>query len=212
MTIKPSNEEGLIICLSGPSGVGKGTVIRKMLETRSDMRLSISMTSRSPRYNEQDGIHYHFTDRANFEELIRQSKILEYDEYMDNYYGTPEAPIRELVAQGISMLLDLTVVGALAVKRKFPQALTVFLMPPSQAALKKRLSSRGTESGEIIERRLAVAASEISQAVEFDYVIINDDLESTVAKFSSICTAEQSRTERMGEAIARLQKEFCQYS
>lgn len=212
MATNPSVDEGLIICLSGPSGVGKGTVIRKMLESRSDMRHSISMTSRPPRYNERNGVHYHFVSRDYFEELIRQGEILEYDEYMDNYYGTPAAPLRDAVAQGISVLLDLTVVGTLALKAKFSHALTVFLMPPSQAALEKRLRRRGTEDDEIIERRLAVAASEISQAVNFDYVIINDDLGSTVDKLSSICTAEHSRTERMDKKITRLQEEFRQYT
>ncbi len=212
MEVKPSDQEGLIICLSGPSGVGKGTVIRKMLESRSDMRHSISMTSRKPRYNEQNGVHYHFISREHFEELISQDEILEHDEYMDNYYGTPVAPLKDLISQGISVLLDLTVVGTLAVKRRFSQALTIFLMPPSRPALEKRLRRRATENNDIIERRLAAAASEIQQAEKFDYVIINDALQSSVETLNAICTAEMARTDRSQAIISRLQEEFRQYS
>ena len=204
-------QKGLIICLSGPSGVGKDTVIRALQSLRPEIKHLVSMTTRSPRGQEQQGVDYIFVAKTEFEELIRQDAIIEYDKYIDHYYGTPLQPLLEQIERGNDVLLDITVAGSLAVKEKFPQALLVFLLPPSIEVLLTRLRCRGTEDENVIARRIKAAAAEIKQATAFDYVIVNDELERTVEIISSICVARRAKSDYLTDDIARIQTEFEAY-
>lgn len=206
-----SKQSGLILCLSGPSGVGKDTVIRELQSLRPNTKHLVSMTTRSPRGQEQQGVDYIFVAKAEFEELIRQDAIIEYDKYLDHYYGTPLHPLLEQIEQGNDVLLDITVAGSLAVKEKFPQALIVFLLPPSIEVLLTRLRCRGTEDEAVITRRIKAAAAEIKQAADFDYIIINDDLERSVEIINSIYVARRAESDYMAADIARIQAEFETY-
>ncbi len=186
-------DKGLIISLSGPSGVGKGTVLAGVREKLPECGNSVSVTTRSPREGEAEGVAYFFRTKEEFQKLLANGEILEYDTYVDNYYGTPTAPLHKMSSEGTDVLLDLTIAGSLALKEKFDQAVTIFILPPSYEELRSRLTSRGTETAEVIERRLGEAKSEIERANEFDYVVVNDDLEEAVAKVLAIIEAEKCR-------------------
>jgi len=167
-----------IIVLAGPSGVGKGTVIAWVREHRPDAWLSVSATTRAPRPGEVDGVNYHFLSREQFDEMIRNGEFLEWAEYAGNRYGTPIAPVLERQASGHPVLLEIELQGARQVRERLPQATLVFLAPPSWEELVRRLRDRGTESAEIVERRLATAREEMAAESEFDVTIVNDSVES----------------------------------
>lgn len=188
--------EGLILCVSGPSGVGKGTAIERLLEDYPDFYQSISLTTRAPRGQEINGREYYFCTRDTFKEKLAQGEILEYDEYVGHYYGTPAEPLRKASAEGRHSVLDITVKGALAVKKQIPEAILVFLLPPTFKALNERLRGRATETDEVVEKRLRQAHEEILQAKYFDYVVINDTIKDTVKKLEAILDAEALRYER----------------
>ena len=189
--------KGIVITLSGPSGVGKGTIISYLNKLCPEIRHSISVTTRSPRPGERDGIQYFFTDRESFEEMIAAGDILEYDEYCGNYYGTPKKPLIEAVENGEDTILDITVPGSLSVMKSFPDAVSIFLLPPSFSELKRRLESRGTESPDIMQKRLEKAYNEIEMTKMFDYVLVNDDLDLTAGRILSIAEAEKHRYRRL---------------
>ena len=188
-------DKGLIVSLSGPSGVGKGTVLAGVREKLPDSGTSVSVTTRKPREGEAEGVSYFFRTKEEFLKLIDEGEILEYDTYVDNYYGTPATPLKKMSSEGVDVLLDLTIAGSLALKEKFEQAVTIFILPPSYEALRTRLVGRGTETEDVIEKRLAEAQSEIIRANEFDYVVVNDDLEDAIHKVLSIIEAEKCRYE-----------------
>ncbi len=197
-------KNGLIVSISGPSGVGKGTVIDKLREMFPELGRSISVTSRPPRGQEQDGVEYYFRSKEEFEKLIEEGEIIEYDQYVGNYYGTPLTPLLTMSRGGQSVLLDLTVAGSVALQEKFDETVTIFLLPPSLDELRGRLSGRGTESAELVEKRMAEAKGEIAQAAKFDYVVTNYEVEQAAAEIAAIMQAENCRYERCSDAVDTL--------
>ncbi|UII57361.1 guanylate kinase [Cytobacillus spongiae] len=191
-------DKGLLIVLSGPSGVGKGTVRKEIFsEPNTAFEYSISMTTRNPREGEVDGVDYFFKSRAEFESLIEQGKLLEYAEFVGNYYGTPVDYVRETLDKGKDVFLEIEVQGAKQVREKFPDGLFIFLMPPSLTELKKRITTRGTESEDVINNRMTVAKEEIEMMNLYDYVVENDQIESACERIKSIVVAEHCRRERL---------------
>ncbi len=195
---------GLIVSISGPSGVGKGTVIAKLRDMLPDCRHSISVTSRDPRGEEKDGVEYYFRSREEFERLIAEGEIIEYDQYVGNYYGTPLTPLITMSGKGQDVLLDLTVAGSLALKEKFEETVTIFLLPPSLKELRNRLTGRGTESEELVDKRMGQAKKEIADAPKFDYVVTNDSVEQAAEEIAAIMLAEHGRFKRRSETVEKL--------
>lgn len=180
---------GLLVVIAGPSGVGKGAVHSRVRRRLDDAVLSVSATTRQPRPNERDGVHYRFVDRAQFEQLAQSGELLEWAEYADNLYGTPKAPVIEAVERGEVVVLDIEVEGALQIKRQVPGALLVFLLPPSTTELERRLRSRGTEDDAAVAARMQRATEEIRQRDAFDVEVINDDLDRCVNEVVEAITA-----------------------
>jgi guanylate kinase len=191
-------EKGLLIVLSGPSGVGKGTV-RKAIFSQEDTKFeySISMTTRNPREGEVDGVDYFFKSREEFEVLIEQGKLLEYAEFVGNYYGTPVDYVRETLDAGRDVFLEIEVQGAQQVRDKFPEGLFIFLAPPSLSELQNRLVTRGTETDDLIQGRMSTARKEIEMMNLYDYIVENDQIEHAVGKIKSIVQAEHCKRERV---------------
>jgi len=198
--------KGVVITLSGPSGVGKGTIISKVMELSPEMKHSVSVTTRHPRKGETQGVDYYFTDSESFEKMILEDEILEYDKYCNYYYGTPKAPLIECIENGVDVIMDITVPGSLSVMEKFPEAVGVFLLPPSFTELKRRLFKRGTESEEVQKIRLEKAYNEIAMTEKFEYVLVNDNIEETAKSIIAIAKAEKYRYKRLRgieEAVIR---------
>lgn len=170
-------DKGLLIVYAGASGVGKGTIMKRLLDSDDNFRLSVSATTRAPRPSERDGVEYHFVTKEQFEELIQTDGLLEYAQYCDNFYGTPKKAVFDMLDEGIDVFLEIEIKGFLQIKEKYPQCVTIFLLPPSIEELKQRLVGRGTESADVIEKRLNTAKSELTYAQQFDYTVINDDVE-----------------------------------
>jgi guanylate kinase len=190
-------EKGLLIVLSGPSGVGKGTVCGALRKHDTHIRYSVSATTRKPRKGEVEGINYFFKEKQEFERMIAENELLEYAQYVDNYYGTPRKYVEETIAAGHDVILEIEVQGALQVKKTFPEGVFIFLMPPSLKELRSRIESRGTESKDLIDSRMTVAKDEIELMDKYDYVVENDEVESAVERIKSIVTAENCRKERL---------------
>ena len=182
-----------LFVFTGPSGTGKGTILGKVLQAEPRLRLSVSATTRSPRAGEQDGVHYWFMDQSTFEEKIEQNAFLEYACYVGNYYGTPEQPVNDQLAAGYDVVLEIEVQGAMQIHQKRPDAVMVFVAPPSIAELENRLQGRGTEDAAKVAARLAQAQKELTYQNQFDYVIVNDVLDEAVADLRSILRAEHCR-------------------
>ncbi|AGK53024.1 MAG: gmk [Bacillus sp. (in: firmicutes)] len=191
-------DKGLLIVLSGPSGVGKGTV-RKAIFSHHDtaFEYSISMTTRTPREGEIDGVDYFFKTREEFEELISKGKLLEYAEFVGNYYGTPVDYVKETLEKGKDVFLEIEVQGAQQVREKFPEGLFIFLAPPSLSELKNRITTRGTETEDIINNRMSVAKEEIELMSLYDYVVENDQVDHACDKIKAIVIAEHCRRQRL---------------
>ena len=187
------NEKGKLIVISGPSGAGKSTVVFKAIENRSDVCFSTSVTTRKPRPGEVDGKEYFFVDLDRFREMVENDELLEHAEYVVNSYGTPRAYVEEKLESGMNVLLDIEVQGAKQIHEKMPEALMIFIVPPSLGELKKRLENRGTETDRAIEARLIRAKQEYEEADFYDYLIINDDAERAANEFSAIITAEHCK-------------------
>jgi guanylate kinase len=177
---------GKLIVITGPSGVGKGTIVRSLLKSHPDLCFSISATTRQPRPGEVEGLDYYFFSRTQFEAAIASGEFLEWAEYAGNYYGTPRTKVEEQLARGNSILLEIEVVGAKKIASIFPNALRIFILPPSLEELEQRIKNRGANSEESIARRLAIAKAEIEASSEFDFTIINDDLEGAIAEIETI--------------------------
>ena len=191
------NRRGMLIVLSGPSGSGKGTIIKSLLQQREDTVLSISVTTRAPRPGEEDGVHYFFRTREDFEELIRRNALLEFAEYNGNYYGTPEEAITGWLNQGKNVLLEIEVQGAEKVMDFRSDLVSIFITIPSMAELERRLRDRGTETEDKIRGRMEVARRELTRAFRYDYVVLNDEVERAVKRINTIIDAEQMRYARM---------------
>lgn len=179
--------EGKLFVISGASGVGKSTVLKAVMDQREDLRFSVSATTRAPRDGEQEGIHYYFVTKERFEKMIAGNEFLEYDAHMDNYYGTPTQQLEEKLMQG-SVILDIEPNGAFAVKAKRPDAVLIFIAPPSQEELEHRLRGRGDTSAEQIALRLNRARWEMQQSSRYDYVVINDQVETCADAILNIIT------------------------
>lgn len=177
---------GQLIILSGPSGVGKSSIVKKVMEQHPKLRFSVSATTREIRPGEVDGVSYYFVTRERFMEMVQQNELLEYAEYVGNCYGTPAKPIDEALDLGYDVLLDIEVQGAMQIRELRPDALLVFLLPPSFEELERRLVSRGKDSAEVIRHRLETARVECAIADKYDYVIVNDDLDRAVNEFAAI--------------------------
>lgn len=188
--------KGLLVSVSGPSGVGKGSVIDKVRERLPDIAHSVSVTTRAIRENETEGVSYFFRTEDEFKKMMAEGLILEHDIYCNHYYGTPLPPLLEHINCGRDVLFDLTVSGSLSLMEHYSDAVTIFLLPPSMSELRNRLMKRGTESKEIIERRLLEASVEIPKADLFNYVVVNDDLEKAADQIISIIEAEKHKYTR----------------
>lgn len=197
---------GKLFVISGPSGAGKGTICKKILE-QDDIALSISMTTRSPREGEVHGESYYFITKEEFKENIRKQGFLEYAEVYGNFYGTPKKQVIELLEQGRDVLLEIDIQGALQVKNAYPQAVLVFILPPSMTELRRRLAERGTETEESLKRRLGETLKELSHMHEYDYCVVNGVLEEAVRQALAIMTAEHARVSEDVHRIAERYKE-----
>jgi len=184
---------GKLIVISGPSGVGKSTVIKQVMDRMSNLHFSVSATTRPIRPGEVDGKNYFFVDREKFQSMIDKKELLEYAEYVGNYYGTPETPIDEALLRGEDILLDIEVQGALNVKKRRPDAVLIFMMAPSFAELEGRLSGRGDTAPEVVRNRLEHAKWEFSHAHNYDYLVVNDRVDNAVNEIISIITAEKCK-------------------
>ena len=169
-----------LIIITGPSGVGKGTVVKELLDRNKDIWLSISATTRNPRVGEKDGLNYYFISEERFKDMIDKKEFLEWAQFAGNYYGTPLSTVKEKIEKGFVVLLEIEVEGAKQIKEKFPESLSIFLLPPSKEELEKRIRNRGTEKEEAIDRRLSRANYEIASSDEFDFVLTNHDVDETV--------------------------------
>ncbi len=183
------NNRGALIVFSGPSGSGKGTVLGEYFKSHPEAAFSVSATTRKPRPGEIDGTSYHFVSRERFEEMIREGEVLEYTQYNGNYYGSPAGPIRKELEAGRDVVLEIEVDGAMQVRERFPEALLIFVLPPSFGELERRLTGRGTETPEEIAGRLAAARRELRQAHRYDYLLINDQVEEAAARLGEIIRA-----------------------
>lgn len=192
-------QKGILFILSGPSGVGKGTVRKALFEQDTHLRYSISMTTRNMRPGEQDGVDYFYKSKEEFERLIGQNKLLEYASYVDNYYGTPRDYVEETLEAGHDVFLEIEVQGALQVKENFPQGVFIFLIPPSLEELKNRIVGRGTETPELVKNRLNAARDEIEMMDAYDYVVVNDQLNHAVSRIQSIVQSEHCKRERVAK-------------
>lgn len=205
--------KGILVVLSGFSGSGKGTVMREIMRRYADKyALSISATTRAPRTGETDGIEYFFKTREEFEAMIANEELVEYAQYVDNYYGTPKAYVEEQLNAGKDVILEIEIQGALKVKEKFPDTLLLFLTPPSAEELKKRLVGRGTETMDVIESRLSRAAEEAQGIESYDYLIINDQLDECIEQFHKIVTNEHYRVFRNKENIDDMRSQLAAFA
>ena len=196
-----TKKQGLLIVLSGPSGSGKNTICDMVKKENFNIWESISMTSRKPRKDEEDGVNYYFVTKEEFEKNIQEGSMLEYAVFAGNYYGTPRKSVQKHLDKGEDVILVIEIQGALQIKKKLPQALFVFLLPPSMRELKKRLTERGTESEAKIMERFETAYKEINELSKYNYVIINDEAQKAASKLSAIIQAERCRVDRIEEVF-----------
>jgi guanylate kinase len=198
------NHRGLLIIFSGPSGSGKGTVLKRYFEKYQNAQLSISATTRDPRPGEKDGVSYYFVSQEKFQSMQENDELLESAKYCDHCYGTPKKPIENWLNEGKDVFLEIEVQGGAQIQKKVPQSVGIFNLPPSLKVLESRLRGRGTETEEVVEKRLTAAKQEISQAVHYDYLLINDDIERAVEELAQIINAEKMRSSRNQDLIERM--------
>lgn len=196
--------QGLLFVVSGPSGTGKGTLLKRLKEMNGNVRFSISATTREPRKGEVDGTNYFYKTKDQFRHMIEKGELVEWDEYCGNYYGTPRAYIEKTLEQGFDVVLEITVEGAANVKRKYEGCISIFVMPPSFTELEKRITARGTEDSETIKARLMQSVSELSRIEGYDYVVINDDLGKAADDINAIMHAEKLKVSRNPRVLDEL--------
>lgn len=202
------NREGILVVLSGFAGTGKGSVVKGLMERYEQYALSVSMTTRKPRPGEEEGISYFFVDRERFEEEIENGGLIEYASYCDNYYGTPKKYVQQQLKEGRDVILEIEIQGALKVKEQFPTALLLFIVPPSAAELKRRLVNRGTETPEVVEKRMRRAAKEAEGIGQYDYIIVNDSLEDCIRKTHEVINAARLAPARNEAFIKGIRNEL----
>ena len=189
--------KGLLIVLSGPSGAGKDTVLKKLMKEQPNIKLSVSATTRSPRPGEKHGKDYYFITHDEFNNLINNDNVLEYANYCDNFYGTPKKPVNDWLDSGCDVILEIEVKGGAQVRKTNPNSIGIFIIPPSFEVLKKRLINRKTESESVINERLSTAKIEIKSALDYDYIVVNDSLDECVKKIKNIIKSEKMKAFRM---------------
>lgn len=199
--------KGVLLVVSGPSGAGKGTICQMLRDRLPDLGYSISVTTRQPRTGEVDGVNYFFKTVPEVKEMIAQGDLLEYAEVYGNYYGTPRKYVEELLNSGRDVLLEIDIQGALQIKKRFPEGVFVFIVPPSLDELSARIYKRGTDSEDVIKRRMASAAGELTYAAEYDYIIVNDVAQKAAQKVLTIMEAERYRVARTYFIVDRICKE-----
>lgn len=201
-------QKGVMMVISGFSGVGKGTLVKRLVEKHDNYALSVSMTTRQPRPGEKDGVSYFFVDKKKFEDTIADDGLVEYAQYCGNYYGTPRAWVEAQMEAGKDVILEIEIQGALKVKEKFPDTLLIFVMPPSAEELKKRLTGRNTETAEVIESRMSRAAAEADGIENYDYIVVNDNLDVCVEELHGIVQAARRSPDCNKEFITNTRKEL----
>ncbi len=204
------NKQGVITVISGFSGAGKGTIVKELVN-KYQYALSISATTREPREDEVDGKHYFFKTNDEFEQMIREDRLMEYAGYVDHYYGTPKDFVMQKVQEGIDVILEIEMQGALQIKKKFPEAVLVFATPPSYEELRKRLVGRGTETQEVIEKRLDRAAEECIYMEHYDYIVVNDDLETCVEQIHHLIQSVHLMQAHQSALISRIKADFASH-
>ncbi len=199
-------DRGTLFVFSGPSGTGKGTILNKYFEKYNDENLmySVSATTRSPRDGEIDGVNYHFKSKKEFQDMIDNNEFLEWTTFCDNFYGTPQKEIESKLSNGIDVILEIETVGAFNIKAKCPDAVMIFVLPPSLSELKRRLKGRGTETQEVLDERFAQAKKEIELSYKYDYIILNDTLAQAVKEFRAILTAQRLKTINNNKTITEV--------
>lgn len=196
-------DTGLLIVVSGPSGAGKGTICDALRQAFPNIHYSISMTTRPPRPGEVDGVNYYFSTNERFEELLQEDAFLEHAKVYDHYYGTPKQYVYDMLAKGHHIMLEIDIQGAMQVKKKYPQGVFIYVVPPSKDVLAKRLTGRHTDSDDVIAGRLAKARRELDWIDQYDYLIVNDQLETAIEKASAILEAEACKVTRNTKCIAK---------
>lgn len=196
--------KGLLIVFSGPSGAGKDTILRKLMEKNPNIRLSVSATTRQPRQGEVHGSDYFFVDKNEFARMVQQDEMIESAEYCGNFYGTPRKPIDGWLVNGDDVILEIEVQGGSQIKNKCPDSVSIFILPPSFAVLEQRLKDRKTESEEAVQKRLETARKEILEAVHYDYAVINDTVDHAVDEIIHIICAEKHKVKRDNLLIERI--------
>lgn len=195
--------KGRLFLISGPSGSGKDTVLTEVFKLFPEIEFSISSITRKMREGEVQGEKYNFISREEFEQMLREDKLLEHNVFVGNYYGTPREPVEKCISEGKDIFVEIDVNGAAQIREKMPQAISIFVMPPSMSRLRERLTSRGTEKADVIEKRLTEAAREIKRANEYDYIVINDELSKAVEEVADIIRGKSqfTRDEHLIEKI-----------
>ena len=199
--------KGLLLVVSGPSGAGKGTICKAILEENDQIKLSVSATTRKPRNGEVHGVNYFFLEKVEFTSMIEKGEFLEYAQIYDNFYGTPKAAIMETLAKGQDVILEIEMQGARQVKKVYPEGIFIFVLPPSLKELKNRIVGRGTETAEEIEKRFSCAFEEIKQIDDYDYFIFNKDVEKSVKELEAIISSEKNKVTRYKNNIIEKFKE-----
>lgn len=193
--------KGGVFIISGPSGSGKDTVMTELFKKMPELLFSISSITRAMRVGEREGEKYNFITRERFEDMLKNDRLLEHNEFVGNYYGTPREPVERAVANGQDMVIEVDVNGAAQIREKMPEAVSIFIMPPSFAELKRRLSGRGTESEELIQKRLTSALGEIKRAAEYDYIVVNEDIAAAADDIMSVILSSRLKTDRQTKII-----------